>query len=79
MAGTIPFQYPDHSSPSDPDLDRNPRMPQLTGDQGRGLLLTESEFRIGVNLPPDSDEIVFQLRRLIQKTNREREEDTMSF
>jgi len=40
-------------------------MPQLIGDQRRRSLVFEGEFRVGVNLSSDSNEVVFQFRRFI--------------
>ena len=68
-----------HSGPSDPGLNLDAGVSQLAGDQSRGILLVEGKFRVGVNLPPDSDEVIFELRCLIQKTDRELEPAAQSF
>jgi hypothetical protein len=78
MAGAASFKDSDHSSPSSPGLDTDSGLPELTSDQGSGLMFMEGEFRVGVDFPSDSDEVVFQLRRLVQKTNRRCEPDALS-
>lgn len=79
ITGSTSFKDPHHSCSSDPGLHKYAVVSQLTCDQSGGFPLTEGEFRVGVNLSPDSDEVVFQLRRLIQETNRRGESDVLSF
>lgn len=75
MAGGTPFEDPDHSRPSDPGFHKDTGTPQLSGDECRSFLFMKGEFRVGVNFSSGSDEVVFQLCRLIQKTNRGCEPD----
>lgn len=73
MAVPTTLENPHHSRPSDLCFDVDAGAPQLIGDQRRRPLLLEGEFRVGVDLSSYPDEVVFQLSRLVEKTNRGRE------
>jgi hypothetical protein len=70
MAVSTSFEDPHHSRSSDLCFDADAGMSQFISDQRGCLLFLEGEFRVGVDFSSYPDKVVFQLGRLIEKTNR---------